>query len=795
MMTCLYENIDKSKVQQLINCQEIGSECCKQLKNYLKKYDHQKKAFRVEYEPQGLMIGRKYAKQSLSLQNFKKDIRETLVYNTHTDLDIKNAHFDILNQYCKKNNIQCELIDDYVNNRDCRTQEIIELYKTTRGIAKKLFITMLYGGDINNYCCDCGFDVSIEFPNWVVPLQKELIRVTDFVCSINEDIFDGVKKLRKKEYINKKASCLSYVLQIIEDDLITKASTKLKQKNICVDTLCFDGLLVNNTKINSDILEELQSYCFEKTGYKVVWAIKPMEKHYEYVEQKYDFSDFNFKHLEEYNQIYCDELSGNTPPEIYAKRKAYIEHFICKVQQPEPLFIFQNGIHKRPCILQPRQLQTLIKPINSGFETAVGLIPFYEKWIVDTKHRLYRSMDFMPYNNNNPISDPNIFNVFEGFNDDIYSDPIDKEVITKKITPYIDLVRELCGGNDKDAEYFHKFIAQIFQDPSNKVPICIILKGKQGVGKNIILDAIGNMLNKSHYITSSKPKDFFGEHAEGYYRKLLVNLNEAEGKDTFDFEGKIKSFISEDTITINPKNVRPTEISNHARTIITTNKQNPIPIDVKSKDRRYCVFQSTDAYLTKSRKFWGELFKHLQKPEVMASIYQYYMSFNLSNFDWIKKRPLTQAYKDMCSLFSPIEALFFEEFYYKEQWKDVVVEDDVFDGLDMLEKDDMIKISFSSIFELYEKFCKKNRFLKDETKATNIRTFINRLDGLELPFKKIKTRGFNSLLFIPQNIYDFIEKKKWINGWIEQDNHIKQFNESDEDDEDEDDEELLEYFN
>jgi len=154
----------------------------------------------------------------------------------------------------------------------------------------------------------------------------------------------------------------------------------------------------------------------------------------------------------------------------------------------------------------------------------------------------------------------------------------------------LDLVKELCGGDDEHAMYFHRYIAQLFQDLNKKVPICIIFKGKQGTGKNMILDALGNMMGNCHYITSSKPNDFFGEHAEGFCNKLLVNLNEAEGKDTFDFEGRIKSFITEDTITINPKNVRPSTIRNVARTIITTNKTNPVPIDVKSKDRRYVVY-------------------------------------------------------------------------------------------------------------------------------------------------------------------------------------------------------------
>jgi hypothetical protein len=263
------------------------------------------------------------------------------------------------------------------------------------------------------------------------------------------------------------------------------------------------------------------------------------------------------------------------------------------------------------------------------------------------------------------------------------------------------------------------------------------------------------MLNKSHYITSSKPNDFFGEHAEGYYRRLLVNLNEAEGKDTFDFEGRMKSFISEDTITINPKNVRPTQISNHARTVITTNKPNPIPIDVKSKDRRYVVFQSTDVYLKKSSKFWTGLYKHLRKPETMSALYQYFMSIDLTDFDWIKRRPITKAYKEMCNLYCPVEALFFEEFYDKELWTHLEIEKT---------KDDEMVIPMSELFELYEKFCKKNRFLKDDTKATSSRSFVSKLMELELPLRRYKTNGVNSIKLTPQEIYDYVDKKRWINA-------------------------------
>ena len=771
MIYSLYEQVDRTRVEQLIAKNDFDDDVKKQLKKYLRKYDRAHKAFRVDYETQGLMIGRKYAKGSLSLQNFKKEIRETLVYDTHTDIDIVNCHLVLLAQYCDKNGLKCPCLDDFVSNRDARLQEIMDTFQIIRKVAKELFLIMMYGGQINEYCSANGFDIHVTLPEWVDKLDEEFKLLTDRVCAIEFNIMNDVKKLKKKEYNNKKASCLSYVLQVIEDDVITKASIKLKQLGYCVDTLCFDGMLVHSTNVDPLVLEDLSKYCLETTGYKVDFSFKPMEQHYEVTEKEFDFSDYNFEELDEYSQKYCYSLVGESSEETYSKRKAYIEKFLCKVQQPEPLYVFQNGIHKTPQILNPSQLSLLLKPIDSGFaKNDDTSIAFYDKWSNDIDHRLYRTMDFIPYNKKNHVADNNVFNLFEGFNEDIYGERVEQSILTKKITPYLDLVQELCGGDDEHAMYFHKFIGQIFQDPSHKAPTCIILKGKQGVGKNIVLDAIGNMLNKKHYITSSKPNDFFGEHAEGYYRKLLVNLNEAEGRDTFDFEGKIKSFITEDTITINPKNVRPTQISNHARTIITTNKPNPIPIDVRSKDRRYVVFQSTDEYLKKSSKFWSQMYDHLRKPDTMKALYQWFMSLDLTDFDWIKRRPITKAYKDMCNLYSPVEALFFEEFVDKEMWNDFGIEKD---------KDSEMIIPMSDLFCMYERFCKKNRFLKDDTKATSSRAFIGKLTELEIPIVKYKTMGNNSIKFVPEEVYDYLDKRRWINGYKDDENEMLYVDEGD----------------
>ena len=112
-----------------------------------------------------------------------------------------------------------------------------------------------------------------------------------------------------------------------------------------------------------------------------------------------------------------------------------------------------------------------------------------------------------------------------GMNENIYGTIQDGDKQEKLIKPYLDLTLELCGGNEKGVIYFHKFIAIIFQKSTERPPIAFLFKGKQGTGENVVLDCIGNMIGKDHYITSSKPSDFFRDHAKGAYRKLLVNVN------------------------------------------------------------------------------------------------------------------------------------------------------------------------------------------------------------------------------------------------------------------------------
>lgn len=745
------ESIDKQRIVSLIHCELLTLEEKKQLKKYLKLFNNENKATIIYTKK--LEMGRRYANNGLSLQMFSKSIRQSLTYDTHLDIDIVNCHLVLMSQYCKKNNIHCPCIDLFNSNRDALLQEIVNRCKISKKVAKEFILTIMYLGKADDYCINNDFaDIP---PSWVDGLIKEFISIADIIVSKNEDIFKKVSSTRKKN-TNKKASVVSYVLQIIEDDIIMNARNRLLDLGFEVETLCFDGIMILKKDLNQAHLDDLNDYCFNKTGYKVTFEIKTMTNVYGLQDNEDTSIQYNFEHTDYYNQEYCSKLNElGTPFQKYNARKQYIEIFVCKIITPDACFIFQNGKDKEPYIYSSNTMKTLLEPISSGFISSTGnVIDFWSKWISDPKQRIYRKYDFIPYNMIK--ADVDVFNMFLGMNEHIYGEPSKKP--QKTLQPYFDIVRELCGGIDKDAEYLHKFFANIFQEPTKRPPISIIIKGKQGTGKNIVLDAIGNMIDKEHYITTSKSDDLFGDHAEGFYRKLLVNLNEAEGKDTFQFEGKIKSFITEDTIIVNPKFVRPSKVSNHARLIITTNKETPIPIDVKSKDRRYVVFKTTELYLKYGQSFWTGLYNYLRNPSFMATLHQYYMSLNLIDFDWIKERPITQAYREMCSLYSPTESLFFADYIENAKWVVINADEDT----PIVDKNNTIEVKCQDLFDSYNSYCKSNKFNGEH--SPNSRAFGGRLISLNLPLNKVK-RDTTYWRFTPNELYTFMEKQRWINDY------------------------------
>ena len=650
----LNEKVDKSLLIKIVNSNELKTtpkkDERKQMTSYMKKCN-KNNIVTVEYKKVLHGFGRVYAKKSLSLQSIRKQIRHTLCNDYYMDIDIVNAHPVMLNQLCQKNGLSNKNLNLYVSNRESYLQTIINDCGVSRGDAKILFIRMLYNGCPDTWKRE--FQINVELPKFVYDFSNELQNITKLISNANP--------LLNKKIKNKKhdGTILSYVLQEYENRVLEVVYEYLRNNNYIennIATLCFDGIMLKKCERIKELLIRLNSIVLEKSGFNLAFEEKLFENPLtDIITIEEDFT-IDKTELYRFNQIYMNDL------ETYKHKKLYWEHFCCKIFTPDVCYIFRNGIVNRDIhIYAEEKIKKLAKPIGSKVYNSFGAeIPFVDKWIVDINHLVKDKYDFIPFNKDiENMDDINQYNLFVGYNSKIDTE-YNNSIRNKIVKPFLDLGKEICNGDDGYFHFFLQFIAQMIKDPRNKPPICFIVKGRQGTGKNVFLSAIANIIGKEHYITSSKPNDFFGEHAEGFYRKLLVNINEATGKDTFDFEGKLKSFISEDTITINPKNIRPTTVANVARVVITTNKENPIPIDVKSTDRRYVVYKTTDKYLSKVGNFWNNLVNHFKTDKFIAALYDYLMDIEYKNINWVRDRPITKEYINMCRNYIPVEAMFIE---------------------------------------------------------------------------------------------------------------------------------------
>jgi hypothetical protein len=765
----LINNLKNPITRDLIGCEE------KLLTKYKNAFDCNEKMIKVVYKRvNGMSFGRCNPVGAIGLFNMRKVIRHTLCKkNGFVDWDISNAHPNFLLQICKANGIACESLNYYVNNRNIILKRIMDISKCIRDDAKELFIRLLYFGSFKNWLDDLNIDLyafqnDMEIIGFINNFSDELKLIGERIIESNPVL---VKEIQKHKQKNKQTnynligSVVSFYLQEWEVRVLECMYNYCEEKGYLqngVCALCADGIMLSSHFGGDESLlpKELNEIVKSKIGFNLVFENKILDEALddEFIKShKLDISKLDQSTLLQFNTEYFNSLFG------YARKKIYFENFVCKVMRPDPTYIYREikEIINEDCLqfYSERKITESFKHLGSGEFSSLGIeIKFMTKWLYDEDILIYNEMDFMPFNERVKISN-NLYNLFRGFNPKIKS-PFDSTKKDKLLKPFKELGIELCGGDISHFNYLYSYLADIIQNPNVKNPIAFIIKGKQGTGKNMFLNAFGNILGKHHYITSSNPKDFFGDYAEGFYHKLLVNMNECEGKDTFDFEGRIKSFITEDTITLNRKFVQPITISNLARLIIFTNKSNPIPIDVRTKDRRYVVFETTDKYLDSKygTDFWKSLLKHFNRDDFIACLYDDMNNLDISKIDWRSERPITNAYIQMCKLYVPTEVLFLENKFVKG-----IEMDNAFEGFNFAEKCETDGVCGMELFKDYTNYCKEFGFYKEgNAYQKNIKCFYSKLIELELPMIVKKPQNKTVFHFNPYTVLNFMKERKWI---------------------------------
>ena len=254
-------NMSKSK---RYNDYDLKKEFSK-LKNFTKTVIFSKNNNKIKYEfVETKDFGRLQSKDP-SLQRIFNGFRGILSNNLTYDLDMKNCHPTIILNLCKKHNINCPNLKNYINNREKMLDELMIEHKLTKAEAKIYFLK-----------CMNKEELTTLINNKVIKNKnfKSYDQETSEIINLLFEIYkkDFIKYVKNETY-NQKGKLVNLVLCKIENEYLHMAIEYIKSKNIEISTLMYDGLMIykNNKYDIIKIIEGLNKL-FDKE--KIEWVVK-----------------------------------------------------------------------------------------------------------------------------------------------------------------------------------------------------------------------------------------------------------------------------------------------------------------------------------------------------------------------------------------------------------------------------------------------------------------------------------------------------------------------------------------
>ena len=142
VLAYLVENMDMYATTVLKKASKWNHDPVGQPKRYLDASENQK--IKVSYK-QNDSEGRMVAVKSLSLQTMARPVRHAIAEGVYIDVDIVCCHQVILAQLCKKNNVPCPHLIEYVVNR-CKYID-----GPNRSKLKQQYLKLTNGGRIGTF--------------------------------------------------------------------------------------------------------------------------------------------------------------------------------------------------------------------------------------------------------------------------------------------------------------------------------------------------------------------------------------------------------------------------------------------------------------------------------------------------------------------------------------------------------------------------------------------------------------------------------------------------------------------
>jgi len=543
--------------------------------------------------------------QGFGVQGLKKKLRGYLCCDYYHDFDMINAHPTILLYMCEKHFPDDEFpyLEKYVKDRD----NILKKYE----IKKEDVLISLNSNE----------KTRSEIP-FLVKLDREFKRIQRMFYDELPNEISEYAKYKKDKKKNCRGSFLNSLMTIYENQILIKAMTIFNEKDVGVP--CFDGALVSN-KLD---IEKCISDLNKKTKkYGVTWSNK---KHDTYIEENID----DLEYEEELGMSY-DDVKIRFEKEYFVVERPFTFCRVMPTKDNDVFYMIPKASFKdltAPWTFE--EIQEVKK--RDKVDSKVVIKDFSTYWMKDPKRRSYQSIDFIPAKTN----DDKVFNTFTGFSHLRFeSDGSNGKDYVKK---FVDHVKLLTDFHEESTEYLLNYLAHSLQKTTELPQSVIVIKSREGMGKDCLLDFMARILGNEFFLRTSNLEEVFGQFNSGMRNNIFLQLNEVGEKDGFLRQNRIKDLSTVKFNNINTKGLPSYSQTNYTRMFIFSNDMNPIAMP---KDgRRYVVFQPTRP--RPSREYFNDLYEIINDDSKMYHIAQFLLNRDISSFD-PKNRVITKAYEEM----------------------------------------------------------------------------------------------------------------------------------------------------
>jgi len=309
-----FENLFK---KALYKCDDDGEEIdlradYTKTKNYCKSVIQNNGIHKVNYKyVNGKDFGRLQSKEP-SLQRIFNPFRGLLCDGIMFDLDMNNAHPKILIKLCQKHKIEYKYLEDYINNREQRLEELSIDHKIDRKQAKSIILKAInkenYTSHINNKKVKS---------KWFMEFDIETTNIMTKLFDIYKN--DYYKYVKNEEY-NQKGKMQNLILTKIENEYLKRAIDYLTSKKIEVAVDMFDGCMAYGEQ-QDYIIKDLNKL-FKKEDMQ--WSFKPHNLELKEYFDKLEITDLDSFTGENIMEIAEHILNGILYDKIYKCRDEII---------------------------------------------------------------------------------------------------------------------------------------------------------------------------------------------------------------------------------------------------------------------------------------------------------------------------------------------------------------------------------------------------------------------------------------------------------------------------------------